>query len=151
MTTIIFMPDDHTLISLECSLNAGEIIQAVDLGKWTPPEPYSSCLPAGHAQLHALRQGRRVLIIASTPLNPAGEAEIPLKTRQLSPRQAQVLQGLFKGLTTKEIAFQIGLKPRTVKMHVAALKNRFGANSRAQSVGIAAKLGLLEKQDDPES
>ncbi len=150
MTSIIFMPDDHTLVSLESSLNAGEIMQAVDLGKWTLPEPYSSCLPAGNGELHALRQGRRVLIIAKIPLNPCVAAEIPCNTRNLSPRQAEVLQGLFKGLTTKEIAYQLGLKPRTVKMHVAALKNRFGASTRAQSVGIAAKLGLLEKQQDPE-
>ena len=151
MTAIIFMPDDHTLISLESSLNAGEIMQEVDLGKWTPPEPYSFCLPAGDGELHALRQGRRVLIIAKSPLNHTVDPEISLKTRNLSPRQAEVLQGLFKGLTTKEIAYQMGLKPRTVKMHVAALKNRFGATTRAQSVGIAAKLGLLEKQDDPDS
>ena len=150
MTSIIFMPDDRTLISLESPLHSGEILQAVDLGKWTPPEPYSCCLPGGNGELHALRQGRRVLIIAKSPMNPSGEAELPHHTRKLSPRQAEVLQGLFNGLTTKEIAYQLGLKPRTVKMHVAALKNRFGASTRAQSVGIAAKLGLLEKQQDPE-
>jgi DNA-binding NarL/FixJ family response regulator len=88
-----------------------------------------------------------VVIVAVTPLCLPGDQQLPNKTRQLSPRQAQVLQGLFKGLTTKEIAFQLGLKPRTVKMHIAALKNRFGANTRAQSVGIAAKLGLLQGQE----
>ena len=151
MSSIIFMPDDHTLISLESPLPSGEILQAVNQGKWTPPEPYSCCMPAGNGELHALRQGRRVLIIAKSPMNPSVEVETPLQTRKLSPRQAEVLQGLFKGLTTKEIAYQLGLKPRTVKMHVAALKHRFGANTRAQSVGIAAKLGLLEKEQDLES
>ena len=72
MTSIIFMPDDHTLISLESSLSSGEILQAVDLGKWTPPEPYSCCLPAGTGELQALRQGRRVLILAKSPMNLSG-------------------------------------------------------------------------------
>lgn len=61
----------------------------------------------------------------------------------LSPRQRQVLDGLVEGLTTKQIALQLGLSPRTVRMHVKALKNRFGANTCAESVGKAASLGLL--------
>ena len=41
----------------------------------------------------------------------------------------------------------MGLKPRTVKMHIAALKTRLGASTRAQSVGVAAKLGLLNPSE----
>jgi DNA-binding CsgD family transcriptional regulator len=63
----------------------------------------------------------------------------------LSPRQMQVLRGLAEGLTTKQIALRLGLSPRTVRFHAAALKERFGASTRAESVGRAATLGLLEE------
>ena len=109
MTTIIFMPDDRTLVHLESSMAIPEILQAVELGSWNPPQPYAGLIAAGETSLRAVRQGCRVVIVAVTPLCLPGDQQLPNKTRQLSPRQAQVLQGLFKGLTTKEIAFQLGL------------------------------------------
>ena len=93
-----------------------------------------------------------MVITTERPLNLEKRAVGTLSTPdkkpeiQLSRRQHQVLQGLAEGLTTKQIALRLGLRPRTVAMHVASLKKRLGATTRAQSVGRAAALGLCKLQ-----
>jgi DNA-binding NarL/FixJ family response regulator len=62
---------------------------------------------------------------------------------RLSPRQAQVLQALALGLTTRQIAGRYGLRPRTVAYHIHCLQQKLGAINRAQLVARAAALGLF--------
>ena len=52
---------------------------------------------------------------------------------------------LAHGLSNKEIAVRLKLHPRTVALHIAALKEVFGASSRAQSVQKAVEMGLIEE------
>ena len=70
---------------------------------------------------------------------PDREHEPPVR---LSPRQNEVLQLLAEGLTTKEIAVHLGLRPRTVNMHITAIKRLLDTQTRAQLIGRAAALGL---------
>ena len=154
MTRLLFLPNDQTFILLESPLPAEEVVESVYREEWLPPEPYGSSLmqlpEAG--PLHAFRQGSLVVITTERPLNLQRRAvatlSIPEKEPdvQLSRRQHQVLQGLTEGLTTKQIALRLGLRPRTVAMHIASLKKRLGAATRAQSVGRAAALGLCKLQ-----
>jgi DNA-binding CsgD family transcriptional regulator len=72
------------------------------------------------------------------------EAALDEIRRLLKPRQRQVLLLLAHGLSNKEIAVQLNLHPRTVAMHIAALKALFGASSRAQSIHKAVELGFFE-------
>ena len=73
------------------------------------------------------------------------EAALDEIRRLLRPRQRQVLLLLAHGLSNKEIAVQLNLHPRTVAMHIAALKALFGASSRAQSIHKAVELGFFEE------
>jgi DNA-binding CsgD family transcriptional regulator len=63
---------------------------------------------------------------------------------ELSLRQREVLQLLAEGLTTKEIAIKLGLHQRTIAVHIAELKERLGTQTRAQTVGRGAVMGLCE-------
>ena len=65
--------------------------------------------------------------------------------RLLKPRQRQILLLLAHGLSNKEIAVRLKLHPRTVALHIAALKEVFGASSRAQSVQKTVEMGLIEE------
>jgi DNA-binding NarL/FixJ family response regulator len=69
---------------------------------------------------------------------------------RLSPRQAQVLQALAQGLTTRQIAGRYGLRPRTVAYHIHCLQQKLGTVNRAQLVARAAALGLFApgKEDE---
>jgi DNA-binding NarL/FixJ family response regulator len=52
----------------------------------------------------------------------------------LTPRQAEVLGLLLKGLPNKLIARELNLSVETVKDHVAAVLRALGVNSRTQAV-----------------
>ena len=62
----------------------------------------------------------------------------------LSPRQAEILRCITKGLTTPEIARLLRIGPESVKVHVNALFNKIGAANRAEAVAIALRKHLLK-------
>jgi pimeloyl-ACP methyl ester carboxylesterase/DNA-binding CsgD family transcriptional regulator len=70
----------------------------------------------------------------------AGAAPSPA----LTSRQLDVLRGIARGLTDKEIARELSLSPRTVEMHVARVLAALECANRAQAVGKAKGLGLLD-------
>ena len=143
MTRLLFLPDDQTLVVLDSPLAAGDLVNCVNQGQWTPPPPYD----AGDASaLHATRLGGQGGTVIVTPHLPFDLTEPALDEirRLLKPRQRQVLQLLAHGLSNKEIAVQLNLHPRTVAMHIATLKVLFGASSRAQSILKAVDLGFFE-------
>ena len=49
----------------------------------------------------------------------------------LPPRQRDVLSGILRGLSSEDIAEALHITEETVKIHLAALFARFGANTRA--------------------
>lgn len=53
-------------------------------------------------------------------------------TELLSPREREVVAHLAQGLSSKEIARQLGLSPRTVEMHRGRLLRKLGVRSTAQ-------------------
>lgn len=61
----------------------------------------------------------------------------------LSGRETQVLRLIADGLSTKQIARELGITDRTVKFHVSSILNKLGADTRAQAVALAARRGLL--------
>lgn len=65
------------------------------------------------------------------------------KKSVLSERELEVLQAAALGERNKEIAFKLGITERTVKAHLASIYQKFGVDSRAAAVAIAAQQGLL--------
>lgn len=55
----------------------------------------------------------------------------------LSPRELLVLEKIGKGKTTKEIAIDLGLSPRTVDIHRANIKKKLALKSSAEVVAFA--------------
>jgi DNA-binding NarL/FixJ family response regulator len=58
-------------------------------------------------------------------------------TDLLSPREAQILQLIVRGLTNRTIAREIGIAPRTADQHVHNLFVKVGVRSRAEAVRYA--------------
>lgn len=56
----------------------------------------------------------------------------------LTGRQRQVLEGLSRGMTNRQIANSLMVTERTVKAHVKELMRRLGASNRTQVVAIAS-------------
>jgi DNA-binding NarL/FixJ family response regulator len=59
-----------------------------------------------------------------------------------SPREGQVLSCLVDGLTSKEIARQLSLSPRTIESHRANLKRKLGIRTNAGLVKYAIVQGF---------
>jgi DNA-binding NarL/FixJ family response regulator len=61
----------------------------------------------------------------------------------LTAREDQVLQLLAEGLTNRAIAQRLGISEHTVKFHVNAILGKLAAQSRADAVMRATRLGLI--------
>ena len=64
------------------------------------------------------------------------------KVDTLSKRQRQILEALAKGRLNKQIAYDLGLTERTIKMHRAATLKALGVRTVAESIRIAIEAGL---------
>ena len=70
-----------------------------------------------------------------------GEVENRLAT--LSNRERDVLGGLVAGRANKQIAFDLGISPRTVEIYRANLMNKMQAASLSELVRMALVAGIL--------
>ena len=61
----------------------------------------------------------------------------------LTPRQIAVLQLIADGLTAKEIAFRLGLSPRTAEFHRQCIMERLDLHSTAELTRFAIESGLI--------
>ena len=63
--------------------------------------------------------------------------------QKLSRRELQVIEGLSKGKSNKEIARDLDLQEPTIKLHVKTLYRKIGAANRTQAALIAKEEGLF--------
>jgi DNA-binding NarL/FixJ family response regulator len=63
--------------------------------------------------------------------------------RQLSPREAEVLDGIRRGLTNRDIAKSLLISEHTVKAHVKAILAKLDSADRAEAVARGFEQGLL--------
>ncbi len=68
---------------------------------------------------------------------------------QLTPREEQVLKLILMAQSTREIARQLGIEPRTVKSYVARLMRKTGSDNRVKLSVSALSRSLLLGQRVP--
>jgi PAS domain S-box-containing protein len=64
------------------------------------------------------------------------------RVASLPPRQRDVLHAMARGLLNKQIAWELKISEKTVKMHRALMIERLGARSSAEAIRIAVEAGL---------
>jgi len=74
----------------------------------------------------------------------AERAEIANRLAALSNRERDVLNGLVAGHANKQIAFDLGISPRTVEIYRANLMTKMQAASLSDLVRMALVAGILE-------
>lgn len=105
------------------------------------------------ATLRAAARGESLLsqdVIARVMAQAGGAPEAVPKTAAfgeiaLTDREQEVLIGVARGERSKEIAARLRITERTVKAHLASIYNKFGVDSRAAAIAVAAQRGLLPK------
>lgn len=65
-----------------------------------------------------------------------------MAVKSLPPRQRQVLEHIARGLLNKQIAWELGISEKTVKMHRALLMERLGVPTSADLIRLAVEAGL---------
>jgi DNA-binding NarL/FixJ family response regulator len=68
----------------------------------------------------------------------------PRGRQKITPRQREVLRLVAEGRSTKEIAADLGLSPRTVDTHRAELMERLGVRDAIGLLREAARMGLVD-------
>lgn len=75
------------------------------------------------------------------------EVVVPAAPGLLSEREVSILQRVQHGKNNVEIATELTISPLTVKNHVQWILRKLGANNRAQAVGKAIALRLLNSSN----
>jgi DNA-binding NarL/FixJ family response regulator len=96
--------------------------------------------------LHALCEGRGYLSPALArqmvdATAPGGAPRSPLE--QLTDREREVLALIAEGLSSKEIAAQLGHSPKTAESHRTSLMRKLGVHKTSALVRIAIREGLV--------
>ena len=66
-----------------------------------------------------------------------------LAVPELSDREREVLELLAAGKSNKQIAKSLGIADGTVKVHVANILSKLGAQGRSEAVAVAFRRGLV--------
>jgi two-component system response regulator FixJ len=74
----------------------------------------------------------------------AERAAIDDRLAGLSNREREVLEGLVAGRANKQIAFDLGISPRTVEIYRANLMTKMQAASLSELVRMALTAGILD-------
>jgi DNA-binding NarL/FixJ family response regulator len=78
---------------------------------------------------------------AARPPTPAASTTLP---DELTPREAEVLSLIARGLSNAEIAATLVVSEATVKTHINHVFSKIGARDRAQAVHYAYTRGLAD-------
>ena len=147
MTRLFFIPHDQTFLIFDSAQSPEKLSAAINANTWKPPKAVRDWLAQNGnstssmklcASVHGNMVNVKIRSDLASPQFPRMHGAF-----SITQRQRQVLQGLMSGQSTKEIAAQLSIQPRTVFSHIAALKQRFGTRSRTEIVSLAADMGIL--------
>ena len=129
---ILFISGDTSVRRVKEALNAG------GLGYVSKNSAYTELANA----IESVAQGEKyVAADLQQVMNKPSRNNLAL----LTPRQISVLQLIAEGLTAKEIAFRLGLSPRTAEFHRQCIMERLNLRSTAELTRYAMETGLLEQ------
>jgi len=100
------------------------------------------------AAVRALASGRGYFgthaskVLAQQVHKPHAQLEDPY--RDLTSREREVFHLIVEGLTTKEIARQLGTSTKTAENHRFRVLDKLGARNTAELIRYAARHGLMD-------
>ena len=74
-----------------------------------------------------------------------GEIAIDAQREEMSPREKEVLRGLARGQTNRELAAALGVAESTVKIHIQNIFKKTCLRSRVQAALYAVEHGYADK------
>jgi DNA-binding NarL/FixJ family response regulator len=113
-------------------LLAAGLSAALSLGTLTPPR-LLSCIQAVTEEAHGATPGPGTVVSSA----------LGAEDRSLTGRELRVLSLLAEGDSTREIAHELSYSERTVKNIVHELRTKLDGRTRAHTVAVAARRGII--------
>jgi DNA-binding NarL/FixJ family response regulator len=130
--------------AIEAGIGRVQLAEALQRGHGT------TLLPAARARLLSRTGAEDLRSLGIDPIMFAyaasrtflREEQIP-ERGGLTPREAQVLGRLARGMTYREIATELGINDRTVGVHASHCYGKLGVRNRVEGVQLARELGIV--------
>ncbi len=74
------------------------------------------------------------------------QRNIEARLERLSPRERQVMEGVIAGRLNKQVAHDLGISEKTVKVHRSRVMEKMEARSLAELVHLCESLGVVPAQ-----
>jgi DNA-binding NarL/FixJ family response regulator len=81
--------------------------------------------------------------VALEATSASADRPVPASVGTLSEREREILVGLARGRTNRELADELFVSEATVKTHVSNLLTKLGVRSRVQAVVLAYETGVV--------
>ena len=140
MTQIIVVEDQKKMTIFNVTESYSAVAKGLESGEWALPDSEEKHDLSEMCML----QMPNFLVLLPKDYQWSVQSNDEENHNAISPRQREVVQALAEGFTTKQIAYKLGISQRTVMAHIQATKERFGTYTRAQTVGRAMSLGLIQ-------
>ena len=72
------------------------------------------------------------------------QREATAQVESLTERERDVLRHVAKGISSREIARELGISYTTVRTHIRSLGRKLGVHSKIEAIAKARELGLVE-------
>ncbi|WP_423142995.1 response regulator transcription factor [Parablastomonas sp. CN1-191] len=72
------------------------------------------------------------------------EARARSRLRRLTPREREVLTGVARGLSNRQIGEELAISPRTVEIHRANMLSKIGAAHTSEAIRVAVEAALVD-------
>ena len=76
-----------------------------------------------------------------------GRQEVEVRAIRLTPRERQVFERVVKGMLNKQIGFELGTTEKTIKVHRGRVMEKMEAESLADLVRMAGRMGIEGPSD----
>jgi len=135
MPSIVVINDEGSVLYQNVVDDVQDLVKIIRDGRNVPGYALEDC---PEVQVNGL------IVLTGQPPKPKRIAPT------LSERQISVLQLLARAYTPEQIALKLGLTEATIRLHISALKKKFGTDSRDQMMAMAGQLGLCDPFDTSE-
>lgn len=116
-----------------------------DYGRPKPPPGLTAHLAQLLKPFEAEHIIPRILDAVALDSTPASVGHDAWRSCGITPREAQVLGGMARGLTNGAIGRELYLTEQTIKTHARRLFRKLGVRDRAQAVAVAYVRGLIKQ------